>query len=409
MIATVRRFLGFDLPVPPEHRKNFTHLYWDVAFWGILNGSIVNFLGVYLSRIGASPFQMGLLTAIPALMNLILTLPAMLLLGGKPVSKVVPQAALITRAFYLLLVPLPLLLPPDTQVWVILGLVLAQNISGTVAVMIGNAFLAESIPSEWRGQVIGTRSALVAMTTMVTSVVIGQILTAMSLSGGYMVLFAIGFLGSMASAYQLFKIKPIAPPQPVSTAAASPAGMLHLGILKGPFRKVLVMMFLLNLAIFLPQPIFPLYQVKVLHLSDQIISLAASLFSLVLFVVSAKAGAISRRINFRQMTGYGMLIASGSTMLFVLSFEPWVYFATQLVGGLGWAIFNNGAVNYLLENIPADDRPPHLAWFNIAANAAVLLCGLLSQTLVGSLGLSGGMLLAVAFRLISGLAVLRFG
>jgi DHA1 family multidrug resistance protein-like MFS transporter len=231
----------------------------------------------------------------------------------------------------------------------------------------------------------------------------------MSLSGGYMVLFAIGFLGSMASAYQLFKIKPIAAPQPVSTAAASPAGMLHLGILKGPFRKVLVMMFLLNLAIFLPQPIFPLYQVKVLHLSDQIISLAASLFSLVLFVVSAKAGTISRRINFRQMTGFGMLIASVSTLLFVLSFEPWIYFATQLVGGLGWAMFNNGAINYLLENVPPDDRPPHLAWFNIAANSAVLLCGLLSQGLVGALGLEGGMLLAVAFRLISGLAVLRFG
>ncbi len=406
MIASVRRFFGFDLPVPPEHRKNFMHLYWDVAFWGMLNGSIVNFLGVYLSRINASPFQMGMLTAIPALMNLIVTLPAVMLLGGKPVSKVVPRAALITRAFYLLLVPLPVLLPPTTQVWVILALVLLQNITGTVAAVMGNAFLAESIPAEWRGQVIGTRSALVAMTTMVTSLVIGQVLNAMSLSEGYLVLFAIGFVGSMASAYQLFLIKPLAAVDP---AVVAPAGGLRLGILKGPFRKVLLVTFLLHLAIFLPQPIFPLYQVQVLRLSDQIISLAASLFSLVLFLVSAQAGSISRRFSFRQMSGYGMLLASLSTLIFILSYEPWIYLSMQLIAGLGWAIFNNGLVNYLLENVPPDDRPPHLAWFNIAANAAVLLCGLLSQQVVGSLGLGGGMWLAVGMRFIAGVAMLVFG
>lgn len=410
MIAPVRRFFGFDLPVPPEHRKNFMHLYWDVAFWGLLNGSIVNFLGVYLSRIGASPFQMGLLTAIPALMNLIVTLPAMMLLAGKPAVKIVPRAALITRSFYLLLVPLPFLLPPETQVWVILGVALVQNISGTVAAVVGTAFLAESIPPEWRGQVIGTRSALVAMTTMLTSLAIGQILNAMSLSGGYMVLFAIGFLGSMASAYQLFKIKPLAaPPEPAAVPATTLAGILHLDVLKGPFRTVLLMMFLVHLAIFLPQPIFPLYQVQVLRLSDQVISLAASLFSLVLFVVSSQAGAISRRFKFRQMAGYGMLLASLSTLIFILSFEPWIYLSMQLIAGLGWAIFNNGLVNYLLENVPPEDRPPHLAWFNIAANAAVLLCGLLSQQVVGALGLSGGMWLAVTLRFIAGLALLRFG
>jgi MFS family permease len=171
----------------------------------------------------------------------------------------------------------------------------------------------------------------------------------------------------------------------------------------------LLMMFLLNLAIFLPQPIFPLYQVKVLNLSDQIISLAASLFSLILFLVSSQSGTISRRINFRQMTGYGMLIAGVSTTMFTFSFSPWIYFLTQLIGGLGWAMFNNGALNYLLENIPPDDRPAHLAWFNIAANAAVLLCGLLSQQVVGGLGLFGGMLLAVVLRFISGFAVLKYG
>src|SRR5512147_1592955 len=130
MNLSLRCLFSSSNQVPSEHRKNFSHMYWDVAFWGLLNGSVINFLGVYCSRIGASPIQMGLLTAIPALMNLIVTLPATMLLRDKPVKRIVPPAALITRLFYLLLVPLPVLLPNETQIWVILGIVLFQNISG---------------------------------------------------------------------------------------------------------------------------------------------------------------------------------------------------------------------------------------------------------------------------------------
>lgn len=412
MILALRRFFGFTTPVPPEYRKNFNHLYLDVAFWGMLNGSIINFLGVYCSRIGASPLQMGLLTSIPAMMNLIVTLPAAQLLRKTPAMKVVPRAALITRLFYGLLIPLPVLLPAETQLWVILGLVLFQNISGTIAAMIGNAFLAESIPTEWRGQVIGTRSALVAITTMVTSVVVGQILNAMSLANGYQVVFAIGFIGSMASAYQLFKVKAVPDPQvPVEVDNGGPANqsVFRRSILRGPFRRVLVMMFILYVAIFLPMPVFPLYQVNALHLTDQVISLAASLFSVVQFVTSSQFGKISRKMGFQTITGLGMLIAATSTAMFTFSYNYWLYFATQIVGGIGWGLFNNGSVNYLLENVPADDRPAHLAWFNLAINAGVLMCGLVAQQLVGGLGLLGAMLLSVAVRMLAGLLVIKFG
>ncbi len=411
MNLSLRRFLGFTTPVPPEHRKNFAHLYWDVAFWGILNGSIINFLGVYCSRIGATPFQMGLLTAIPALMNLIVTMPATMWLGNKPVTRIVPRAALITRIFYLLLVPLPMLLPTSTQLWVILGIVFFQNITGAVAATIGNAFLAESIPSEWRGQVIGTRSALVAMATMITSVIVGQILNALSLANGYQIVFALGFAGSMASAYQIFQIKPVSRPElsPQANPAVPAPAAIKFSNLTGSYRRVLAIMFAVHLGVFLPQAIFPLYQVYALHLTDQIISLAASLFSIVQFLSSLQAGRISRRVGFRRMTGIGLLIAGLSTIMFIFSFNPWLYLTTQLVGGLGWAVFNNGVVNYLLESIPADKRPPYLAWFNMAANAAVLICGLISATLVSGLGLFGAMMLVVVMRVIAGAIVLKFG
>lgn len=413
MNLSLRRALGFTTEVPPEHRKNFAHLYWDVAFWGLLNGSVVNFLGVYCSRIGATPLQMGLLIAIPALMNLIVTLPATIWLRNLPSTRVVPITALITRLFYGLLIPLPMLLPPETRIWVILGIVLFQNITGAIAATIGNAFLAETVPVEWRGQVVGNRNALIAITTMVTSLVVGQVLNNMSFAAGYQVIFALGFAGSMASAYHLFQVKPVLLPPAIPTLdgeiAPAPAAGARMEILRGPFRKLLVMMFLLNIAIFMLSPIFPLYQVNVLHLTDQTISLAAALFGLVQFIVSTQGGAISRRLGFRQMTGLGMTIASFSTMLFTFSFNPLIYFSTQIVGGTGWSIYGGGAVNYLLENVPAHDRSAHLAWFNLTINAAVLMCGLFAASLVGVLGLFGVMLLGIGVRFLVGLAVMKYG
>jgi MFS family permease len=412
MNLSIRRFFGFTGPVPAEHQKNFAHLYWDVAFWGILNGSIVNFLGVYCSRIGATPFQMGLLTAIPALMNVIVTMPATLLLANRPVMRIVPRFALITRLFYLLLVPLPMLLAHETQIWLVLAIVLFQNISGAVAGTMGNAFLAESIPEEYRAQVIGTRSALVAMATMIASVLVGQILNAMSLANGYEIVFFLGFLGSMASVYHLFKIRPVTQPELPNQADVTrpaPASGVRLSILKGPFRRVLIIMILLNLGIFLPQPIFPLYQVQVLHLSDGIIGLAASLFSVIQFLISSQTAWINRRITFRQMTGIGMAIAAASTILFMYSFNNVIYFTCQIVGGIGWAIFNNGAVNYLLERVPADDRPPHLAWYNLAINLAVLACGLLASQVVAGLGLFGALALTFGIRIVAAGLAYKFG
>ena len=75
-MLAIHRLFRSPQPVPLEYRRNFLHLYLDIAWWGLLNGSVLVFLNIYASRLGASTFQLGLLTASPALVNLLLTFPA---------------------------------------------------------------------------------------------------------------------------------------------------------------------------------------------------------------------------------------------------------------------------------------------------------------------------------------------
>ena len=52
--------------LPDLDRKNSHHLCPDVFWYGVLQGSILTYIGVYAARLGATSFQSGLLTAGPA-------------------------------------------------------------------------------------------------------------------------------------------------------------------------------------------------------------------------------------------------------------------------------------------------------------------------------------------------------
>ena len=62
--------------IPSKFRPNFHHLYLDIAGFGILSGSAINFLNVYAARLGASGVQIGLLAAVTGIVNLLLAIPA---------------------------------------------------------------------------------------------------------------------------------------------------------------------------------------------------------------------------------------------------------------------------------------------------------------------------------------------
>jgi hypothetical protein len=63
-------------PVPEEYRQIFKHLYLDIAWFGLLSGSTIAFINVFATRMGASTQQIGMLSAAPALVNLLFALPA---------------------------------------------------------------------------------------------------------------------------------------------------------------------------------------------------------------------------------------------------------------------------------------------------------------------------------------------
>ena len=96
-------------------------------------------------------------------------------------------------------------------------------------------------------------------------------------------------------------------------------------------------------------------------------------------------------------------------LLLAFSTTVWQYFGLSLVGGLTFAMVSGSYANYMLENIPAHDRPSHLAWYSVILNAAVLIGSLGGPVISDAFGLMSALLLFAGMRFLAGLAILKWG
>jgi MFS family permease len=423
----LKRLIG-STEIPSEYRQNFIHLYLDMAWFGILSGSSLAFLSVYAARLGANSFQIGLLGAMPAVINLFFAIPASQWLQNRTIGKAVFWTSVFYRFGYLLLIPLPWFFGNERQIWVLISLALLMGIPGTALAVGFNALFAEAVPQFWRAQVAGTRNVVLSVVYVFTSLICGAILNNIPFPSGYQIVFGIGFLGAAMSSYHLFFVRslvvahaPAANEQETNPDQAALTlnkfkwfsqirlGLLRMDIWKTPFRNTLLVLLFFHLAQFLTIPLFPIYFVNVLHLNDQQIGIGTAVFYLAVFIGSTQLARICNRFGHRKVTGVGIMMMSLYPILLSYSKGFLDYLGISLVGGFAWALVGGALANYLLEKIPDQDRPAYLAWYNIILNAAILIGSLLGSLLAENIGLGSAIFLFGIARLLSGLAVLKWG
>lgn len=434
----VRPILRSNRAIPEAYRRNFVHLYLDIAWYGVLAASAASFVTVYAARQGASAFQIGLFSAGPAVMNLAFTLPAGRWLEGQAMDAAVSWAAIFHRMFYLLWVPLPLLLGSQGQIWALVGMTLLMSIPGTALAVGFNALFAEAVPPEWRGHVAGVRNALLAMTFIAVSLLCGYILDAVPFPLGYQVVFGIGFVGAAMSTLHLWFVVPRPDGQPRQRVGRGLGDLAWPGrfrflpdslrpavalrfvargrpravrtrlpeIVRSPFGRLLAVLFAFHVSVHLAVPLFPLHWVNNLGLGDQEIGYGTAIFYVSVFVSSTQLERLVRRLGNQQVTAVGAMIMALYPTFMALAHGLGLFLVGSAAGGLGWSLVSGALTNYLLDKIPADRRPAYLAWYNLALNAALLLGSLTGPLLSNLIGLPAALLLFAGLRVLTAAGIL---
>jgi len=409
--------------IPREYHSNFLHLYLDIGWYGILSGSAISFLTIYAARIGATGLQIGLLGAMSAAVNLLLAIPTGRWLETQHTGRAVFWSAVLYRIGYLPLIFLPRFFDAQGQIIAILLITFLMAIPLTPIGVGFNALFAESVPGEYRAHVAGMRNVMLAITFMLTSLLSGYILDKVPFPTGYQIVFALGALGAVMSTFHLYFVKPLqadalTPPFP-SPPRATPGknalpprslfSSLRMDIWKTPFRSVLLALFAFHFTQYLAMPLFPIYNVNVLQLNDDHIGIGTALFYLTVLMGSTQIRKLAASFGNKKLTGWSVAGLGLYPLLLAFSSNAAHFYIVSLLGGLVFAVVSGAYANYMLEYIPAHDRPSHLAWYTIILNASILIGSLSGPVLANVIGLASALILIGILRVLAGAFILKWG
>jgi MFS family permease len=386
--AMVRRY---SLRGTTVQERNIRNLVIQTAFAGAVSGGIGTFITVYVARLGASAVIVSLLTSIPALVTIVVALPAGAIVARQ--RKPVRDSA---RAFYAvrlcyLLVALAALLPAGLAWWAVVVIWGLSAVPGALANTAWYGVFAEAIPANRRAAVNGGRWALLGLVTALSVAIFGQLLDRIPFPLDYQLVFVVSFAAGIAST--LYYSRLIVPDHtPVTaTPASNPPAERLLQTLRplaegGPFLRFCVGTTVLRLGLFLAAGLYSVYWVRDLHATDGIIGLRTTVGNAALVVGYPLWGWLATKLGHERALifatiGLGMypvatgLVGPGASLFWLLPAALiWGLFA----GGIDVTLFEG-----LLRSAPADRRAQFVAINTLLANLVAFFGPILGATLAG--------------------------
>ncbi len=285
----------WSVPAPPlmdaeairRHRKNFRNVQIDAIGIGIASAA-ATFLPVFLTRLGASNTQVGLLTSMPGFAGLLLALPVGVFLQTR--RNIVPWfslARLLVNACYVLTGLLPFLLKGEYAVIAVLAVWGMATLPQTVVAVSFSVVMNAVAGPQGRFELMRRRWSTLGVTTAVTVALAGQVLDRISFPLNYQLLFMALFIGGLISYYFSSHIELLdkEPEQMREQTAGNIVGN-YLGLLKAnpAFVSFALRRFVFLSGISLGAPLFPLFFVNEVHASDSWIGIISMVQSSIMLV-----------------------------------------------------------------------------------------------------------------------------
>ena len=394
-MQTFQTFFGFRRPAdtPPTRAQveaNTRHLVLDIAWFGILIGTTINFLQVYVVRLGASSLLVGAVTYGPALVNIFWQLPAAQLMGrtGHRMRWTV-RAGLLYRLFYLLVALVPSVTTVGRAEWTVLLLVLLAFPMSISSVGFLSA-LADAVPADRIAQIVGWRMAALGLTSTLSTLIAGRVLQWLPFPLNYQLLFIVGFIGSLGSSWFVASLhvpdRPPERPEPGHWLREIHRIRRYPGFMRFAFTVGI-----LHLAIGMMTPLLPLFWVRKLDATDGQISIIVTVASAAMVLGSLLMRRMVRRIGRGRALAAGALGFGLYPLLTSLTISVWWLIPWAALGGFFNAIVAVTLFDNLIANSPEDDRTNYIAVYNLCVNVALflgpLIAGFLARGADGRVGL----------------------
>jgi hypothetical protein len=394
--SIVRRLWAVST-VEEANRRN---VLVDAIGVGVTAG-VASFLSVFLVRLGATTFQVSLLTSMPALTGMLLSIPIGAFLARR--THIVPWFARSRFAVllcYALTGLVPFVVPAVHQTQAIIIIWALATLPQTLVSVAFTVVMGQVAGPGGRLTLMSRRWAILGLTNSLTVVLVGQLLKLFQFPLNYQVVFIGSAMGALISVIfsSSLRLPPaeLPAPQPRRQMINEVRTTLHRN---RQFVNFTTGQFVYRTGLALALPLFPIYWVNNVGATDQAVSAINSTQTFVMMLSYFFWTRLSRLRGERLV----LLVTTLG-----LSFYP---LQTALTHSAGLLVFWAGLAGFfaagvdliffdiLLGVCPTDQQASYVGMYQTTAFAAAFVGPLVGTALTNQWGIVAALIFATFLRL----------
>ncbi len=363
------------------------------------------FLPVFLTRLGATPVQVGLLTSMPGITGLVLAIWVGHFLQRK--RNVVPWfsiSRLMVISAYALTGLAPFVVPDHVLIPVVLLIWAVATLPQTM-VAVGFSVVMNAVSGpEGRYDLMSRRWSILGITEAITVAIAGQVLDRVGFHLNYQLVFLGLSMGGLISYYFSSHIQ-IADnelvPDPIHRSIKTSLLDYYQLIKSSPdFMRFSVKRFVYLFGITLATPLFPLYFVRQLNATDAWIGLLYTAQMAVLVVGYFFWSRQSRSKGSRFVLLITTFCVSLYPALVALTHNQTAVFIYSTIAGIFQAGIDLVFFDELMRTIPPQYSPTFVSLAQSLQYLSSILAPLLGTFLSEQIGLSNALIISAGIRLL---------
>jgi MFS family permease len=398
---------NFSLPatLSETERKNYSNVQIDAIGVGLASAA-APFLPVFLTHLNATSFQVGLLSSMPAITGLLLSIPLGRFLQRQPnIVRWFSIARLTVIACYALTGFASFFLPDQAVVIAILAIWALATIPQTIVAITFSVVMNAVAGPSGRFELMTRRWSVLGITTTICVLGIGQLLDRVVFPLNYQIMFIVLSLGGLISYYYSSHISiPFSTPPGLTYGKRAIKEQVKeykdLILSEKPYLSFIIKRFIFLTGTALAAPLIPLYLVRVVHASDGWISIINTVQTAVLVLGYFVWTRQSRKHGPSNVLIWTSLGVALYPLAMSLSQSTWQISAFAAMAGIFQAGLDLVFFDELMRTVPVEYSAIFVSFAQSIQYLSSVFAPVIGTTIGDSYGLGVGLMISAAFRLL---------
>lgn len=346
-----------------------------------INWTTGSVLTGYALHLGATPFELGLISSVPLLGQVLAPLIAWLAGRAGRRKSLAIATAFLGRGIWLFAVLLPFITPPSSRPALLIVTIAVSGIFLAGNGALWTAWMGDVVPGDQRGRYFGLRGGVLGAIGMVANLIGGALVDALVAPGNFQLVLMLAVGSGMIANVLLFTHSE----PPVEAARLPLLETFTVPFKNENFRRFLLFAAYWTFAIMTAAPFVIPYFLQHLKMSYTQVAIWSVIAATSALLLSPQWGRLADRVGNKpvlEITTIGAGTILPLTWLLATPGNLWPIWLSGVVDALIWGAIGPAQFNLALSSAPRENRASFIAVLSAVTGLTGFVGGLLSGVLL---------------------------